>query len=195
MIQLTIPRQETAIRKKRQERDALLKNQAEAASKKRKHAAEAAEKAQKVPKMMKKQNEEEGMKMNFEFQEYGANDATPAESKPTPAAIISRSNLPDLLPDEYLQDDEEFGSPTNLELEVARTKPRKMKFTDLVEKKPKDRRKGSTTYQVSEIRSKHLAPKSSFRAKTTKESWLKGRAPNSGGGVRKVASVGFFKKK
>jgi hypothetical protein len=123
-----------------------------------------------------------------------AGKGRPVENMITPMSI-SRSNLPDLLPEEYLEDDDDPEPLPTQEMEVARIKPKKIKFADLVEKKPKDRRKGSTTYRVSEVRSKHLAPKSSVHAKAMKESWMKGRISNGFGGGRKVASGGFFKKK
>lgn len=151
-------RQDTSIRKKRQERDAQLKKQAETARRKRKH-----------PKQAK------------------ANGGKPRES------VIKKPSFHHFLPDEYLEDNEEHGVHSEIPLVVARTKPKKIKFTDLVEKKPKDRRKSTTTYRVSEICSNYLAPKSSFHAKTTKEAWLKGRA-STGGGAQRSASVGFFKK-
>lgn len=162
-----------------------MKKQAEAVIKKR----ERAEKAEKKTTKEAKQDREADEQMDLNIQV--AEDTAPVEKR----TIINTSNLPDLLPDEYLQDDEDSESLADLDLEVTRTKPKRMKFSDLVEKKPKDRRKGSTTYRVLEIRSKNLAPKSSFHAKNTKESWLKGRGPMGAGGVRKVASGGFFKKK
>ena len=178
-------RQETAIRKKRQERDATLKKQAETAAKKRERAEKKA--AKKKAKEMNRDHENGDTAM-LEVQDM--EDTAPAKKK----TVINSSNLPDLLPDEYLQDDEETESLADLDLDVTRTKPKRMKFSDLVEKKPKDRKVGSTTYRVSESRNKLLAPKSSFHAKNTKESWLKGRGPIGKGGVRKVASGGFFKK-
>lgn len=170
------------MRRKRQEREAKLKEQAEATAKKR--ARE--EKAEKRRQAKRDREAKEQMQLE------GNSDEDVA---PVAKTIISTSNLPYLLPDEYLQDDEEIESLAGSELEVASTKPKKMKLLDLVEKKPKDRKKGSTTYRVSEVSSKNLAPKSSCRAKSTKEAWLKGRGPMSAGGVRKVASSGFFKKK
>lgn len=183
MVCLINDRQENAIRRKRQERDARLKKQSEKANKKRKRAEEAHEKERKIAKL----DGETKKDANFESEQLVM------ESK---ALIlpISRSKLPDLLPDEYLQDDSESEEAEDHELEVVRTKPRTMTFGDLVVKKPKDRRKGSTTYRVSELHSKNLAPKSSFYARSTKESWLKGRAGKGAGGSRKVVSGGFFKK-
>jgi U3 small nucleolar RNA-associated protein 16 len=175
-------RQEAAVRKKRQERDAVLKKQADVAAKRRKREAEKAE------KLSKKARKAEA--------EAKAEEANIDTEKAMPTPLISRSNIPDLLPEEYLQDDDEDSDELDgSETEVVRRNPKKMKFSELVEKKPKDRRKGSTTYRVSEVQSRILAPKPSFHAKATKESWLKGRAGKGPGGIRKVASTGFFKKK
>jgi U3 small nucleolar RNA-associated protein 16 len=102
--------------------------------------------------------------------------------------------LPDLLPAEYLQD-EEPESAALTDSEPTEKKAKKIKFTDLVEKKPKDRRKGSTIYRVSEVRSTKLAPKASPAARSLKESWLQGRSGRVLGTNRKPFSSGFFKKK
>ena len=157
----------------------MLKKQAESAAKKRKRTEEREKRDQKMSKEKKEEEED-----------------TPTQAENTVAPIsISRSNLPDLLPDEYLHDDSESEELMDLDLEKPRQNSKKMKFTDLTEKKPKDRRKGSTTYRVSEARSMNLAPKSSFHARSVKEAWLKGRAGNGASGSRKVASGGFFKKR
>lgn len=181
---LIIHRQESVIRKKRQDRAALLKRQAETASKKRKRAEEVENKSQRETKL-------EDTKMDDEPE--GTHVVQDTNTK-TPIPAVNRSDLPDLLPDEYLQDESESEDVIDPQTDV-RKKPKKMKFADLVEKKPKDRRKGLTTYRVSEVCDKNLAPKSSFHARSTKEAWLKGRAGSSGGGGRKVVSGRFFKKK
>jgi hypothetical protein len=166
---LILPRQESAIRQKRKDRDAALKQQAQVANRKRK----------------RKTIEEEAQ--------------TPALVQPLPDStnvpkFAAGSALPDLLPEEYLQDDDlETGSLSGNEIPVKKAK--KMKFADLVEKKPKDRRKGSTTYRVSEVISTKLAPKASFNARSTKESWLQGRPGKALVTNRKSFSTGFFKKR
>jgi len=75
-------------------------------------------------------------------------------------------------------------------------KSKKYKRTNLVDKKPKDRRKGSTIYRVAETSaSSHMAPKASAQARATKEAWLKGRSGKSVGPIRKSLSNGFLKSK
>lgn len=98
------------------------------------------------------------------------------------------SSLPEFLPEEYLEDDESDDEMA-LDLVKPTKRAKKTKFAELIEKKPKDVRKGSTTYRVAEARSTKLAPKSSFNARAVKESWLQGRAGSS----RKSVSSGFFK--
>jgi hypothetical protein len=183
-------RQEAAIRKKRQERNAKLKEQADAANEKRKDA-ERAEKIEPSPAEPTVKHGGENQK------DLGVQDAAGSERIAPPVSInvLKTSKLPELLPDEYLQDDNDRKSLEGQEVEITRTKSKKTKFLDLLDKKPKDRRIGTTTYRVSEVSNKKLAPKSSFHARNTKESWLKGRGPMSGGGVRKVASTSFVKKK
>jgi U3 small nucleolar RNA-associated protein 16 len=169
---LTINRQESALRQKRKERDTVLKKQAESASKKRKREAVRG-KAKGSKKVGSRENQD--------------------EHKLLPKFAIGTA-LPDLLPAEYLQD-EESENGALIDSEPAEKKPKKMKFTDLVEKKPKDRRKGSTIYRVSEVRSTKLAPKASPTARSLKESWLQGRPGKVLGTNRKPFSGGFFKKK
>lgn len=156
-------RQESAIKQKRKERDAVLKKQAEAAGKKRKRAI-----VEEIMPNPEKTKRSEGTQ-NF-----------------------ARGPLPDFLPAEFLEDnDEEPQAPSGSELPVR--KVRKMKFTDLIEKNPKDLRKGSTTYRVSEVRSTKLAPKASFQARSLKESWLQGRPGSVLGTNRKPWSSGFLR--
>lgn len=125
----------------------------------------------------------DAMQASDEDEEAEVHGATAATFK-----LSSSRTLPEFLPEEYLEDEE---SEDDMELELAQPvkKAKKIKFTELLEKKPKDYRKGSTTYRVAEARSTKMAPKSSFNARKVKESWLQGRA----GAVRKPMSSGFFK--
>lgn len=104
----------------------------------------------------------------------------------------NRASLPDLLPSEFLDDDESEESDNDIMMEEAQRMPKKIKFADLVEKKPKDLRKGSTTFRVAESRSMLLAPKASSQARKTKETWLQGRPGKNGATNRKPFSSGFF---
>jgi U3 small nucleolar RNA-associated protein 16 len=107
---------------------------------------------------------------------------------------FTRGPLPDLLPAEFLEDDDDE-SLAHPDPEFPVKKAKKMKFTDLVERKPKDIRRGSTIYRVSEIRSTKLAPKASVQARSLKESWLQGRPGKLIGTNRMPWASGFFKKK
>lgn len=99
--------------------------------------------------------------------------AEPHTKEPIPQEVTSKYSLPDLLPLEYLNDDEDpqIQSSTS-KLPVAR--PRKIKF-DVLEQKIKDRRVGNTTYRVCKASSKSLAPKAALNARKIKEAWLQGR--------------------
>jgi hypothetical protein len=100
------------------------------------------------------------------------------------------NRLPDFLPEEFLEDGE---SEDEMAVEAIKRprKAKRTKFTELIDQKTKDIRRGSTTYRVAEARSTNLAPKSSFNARSVKESWQRGRV----GSNRKAVSTGFFKKR
>ena len=109
-------------------------------------------------------------------------------------ASTKLTKLPALLPAEYLEDDD-MHAPTPLLIEVPRQKTKKTKFHDVVVKKPKDRKKGTTIYRVGESQNTRLAPRFSVQAKSTKESWLQGRSGKrlGSGSNRKPLNAGFFK--
>ncbi|TAQ86713.1 hypothetical protein B7494_g4963 [Chlorociboria aeruginascens] len=168
-----IERQESAIRNKRKERDAFLKRQAESVNKKRKHIEESEEE-------IESSNEEEDEAMGGE------------DTGPRSKHRHGKASIPNLLPAEYLEDKEDEEVQDVVEPPI---KTNKLKFLELAEKKPKDRRIGSTTYRVSEtVRIAHLAPKSSFQARSIKEAWLQGR-PGKNGSKRKPFTNSFFKSK
>jgi U3 small nucleolar RNA-associated protein 16 len=180
-------RRESSIRKKRKQRDAILKQQA---SKKRKRGDLGAG--------LKEIAAVEISRLGYPsdiLQSIDANDQDDNEAKAVPAKapalkIRSGTTLPEFLPEEYLQDGESDDSltldPIQRSMEVQKTK-----FTGRVKKTPKNYRKGSTTYRVAEVRSTKMAPKSSFNARSVKESWLQGRSGSS----RKSFSSGFFNAK
>lgn len=107
---------------------------------------------------------------------------------------INEHNLPDLLPLEYLEDT--VDEPTTLaETESMQPRPKKTKFLDLVEKKAKDKKKGSTTYRVRESKQDtRLAPKVSKSSMSMKEAWLNGgvRKDGKGGSLRKPMKSSFL---
>jgi U3 small nucleolar RNA-associated protein 16 len=108
--------------------------------------------------------------------------------------VFDSTNLPEFLPEEYLQDDSDSeASPLASEQPAKRIQ--KAKFASIVEKKPKDRRKGSTIYRVAETSSRKLAPKASLGARNMKQDWLQGRSGSGIGASRKAFNTGFFKKK
>ena len=103
---------------------------------------------------------------------------------PQKVKFSRESDLPEFLPAEFLNDDDDSEtSPTESTLQPMI--PRKTKQISLEEKKPKDRRKGSTIYRVSEATDMRLAPKASRRARSEK-------AQKMHGGNRKPFSKSFF---
>ncbi|RDW65364.1 hypothetical protein BP5796_10056 [Coleophoma crateriformis] len=190
--------QESKNRKKRRERDAFLKQQAEKATKKRKQQEDAAGRS-----MESDASDSEGdnsAAFNVDVANVEASVESPEESSADvlvgvlnkKSAINKRASLPDLLPSEFLDDGESEESDNEVVVEESQRKSKKIKFSDLVEKKPKDLRKGSTTFRVAESRSKLLAPKASIQARKTKEEWIQGRPGKNGAKNRKPFSSGFF---
>lgn len=108
---------------------------------------------------------------------------------------IRGSTLPDLLPAEFLQDEEETPSTTGLEVKVPKLEGKKTKFADEVNPKPMDRRIGTTTYRVAKPRAIELAPKASAHARSLKDEWMQGRSGKKGISNRKPFSSGFFVKR
>jgi U3 small nucleolar RNA-associated protein 16 len=177
-------RQEAATRKKRRDRDALLRSQAEAASHKR--------------KLTDPQTSGNSTK-----------DDTPQPSKTSESTAtltkdsilstktrVDRTQLPEFLPAEFLEEDEDVDMDDIIPSRSLQVKPKKIKFSDIVEKKPKDRTVGSTTFRVAENgENRHLAPKAAKNARSTKEAWLAGRSGKGGAGGdnRRAVGGGFFK--
>lgn len=166
VLKLITFRQEAAIRSKRQAQDEVLKKQAQAASRKRKRNDTDETKDPKAA-------------------------PTKANTSTTPVKFKIGDPLPALLPAEYLQDSAPLAL-TDPDIDLSITKPKKTKFANLVDKKPKDRRKGSTTYRVAEVSNAKLTPKASFNARATREAWLKGRTGKGVGTERKPFRSGFF---
>ncbi|KFY27209.1 hypothetical protein V493_03641 [Pseudogymnoascus sp. VKM F-4281 (FW-2241)] len=140
---------EAAERQKRKDRDAQLKAQAKAA-KKRKHA-----------------DEELDESATIENSSITIEPAGRASTKPR----FDRTTLPDLLPEEFLED-----AVSEDEAPVQVEKPRvskKIKFA-YEEKKPKDKKLGSTTYRVAQVEKEGFAPKVSHNTVSSKAS-LQGR--------------------
>jgi hypothetical protein len=105
---------------------------------------------------------------------------------------IRGSTLPDLLPAEFLQDEEKTPSTAEVEAIQPKSKGTKTTFADVVNAVPKDRRIGTTTYRVAKPRSLELAPKASAQARSMKDDWMQGRSGKKGVSNRKPFSSGFF---
>ncbi|PGH09039.1 hypothetical protein AJ79_05768 [Helicocarpus griseus UAMH5409] len=115
----------------------------------------------------------------------------------------SRS-LPTLLPDEILNAEPSAYIPTFSEIESNSTRkmPKKHKFLDKVEKRPKDIKVRGTSIRVLESSGSgsgcaSLPPKTSKGTRRVKESWMAGnRTLPSGGSLRRITagSGGFVRK-
>ncbi|KAE9367907.1 hypothetical protein N431DRAFT_486905 [Stipitochalara longipes BDJ] len=184
----------SASRKKRKDRNEVLKKQAES-SKKRKledglinHTKKAkhSTKGDNVPSTKEDRNPNENESYVVAEEIVIQNDVT----KPMP--LSSKRALPDILPAEYLVD----AKPEDIlpfdQFPIKKAKRTKFHFS--TEKEPKDRRVGSTTYRVTKASSTNLAPKSSSQARNMKDSWLQGRSGKKIGTDRISFAKGFFKK-
>ncbi|KFX90627.1 hypothetical protein O988_08110 [Pseudogymnoascus sp. VKM F-3808] len=153
---------EAAERQKRKDRDAQLKAQAQAA-KKRKHAEESLDES-----------------ATLENSSIGI-DVGRASAKPR----FDRSTLPDLLPEDFLEDEESEDEAPVVE---EKRQPKKIKFA-YEEKKPKDKRLGSTTFRVAQVAKEGFAPKVSRTTASAKASLQGSRK----GQVRKPVSSGMLR--
>ncbi|KAL3419245.1 hypothetical protein PVAG01_09467 [Phlyctema vagabunda] len=182
----------SAARTKRKERDALLKEQAKNTVKKRKrdNVAESEHDKEEV-------SADEDIESSEEAADDGEDDAmilagSEFASVPLKTTFTRGDELPDFLPAEYLAENDASESEDEVEHEQLVQRSKRTKFTDLGEKKPKDLRKGSTTFRVAKSNNPLLAPKASNQARLTKEAWLQGRPGKNGVTNRRPFSSGFF---
>ena len=171
---------EAAERQKRKERDEKLRKQAEAA-KRRKAVEEVKSKMMPVDELESESEEDESMTLQEESSPVLETQREIAREK---KIKFDRNNLPDLLPEEFL-DDEDAMDVDDEEEKVVK-KARKITFAR-EEKKVKDVTLGHTTFRVQKKSKAGLAPKVNKRAKMLKEALLGGRK----GQIRK-APTGFF---
>ncbi|RFU33525.1 hypothetical protein B7463_g2822, partial [Scytalidium lignicola] len=180
-----VEEQQLTERKKRKERDARLKKQAETAGKKRKKATQIEEDEESLSEIELESDEN----LNAKTQ----NKKRRSDGDETTVTLTGRKqkDLPFYLPEELLEDDEEEPA---MDLDLVREvkRPKKIKFSELLEKKPKDKRVGSTIYRVAGVSHPSLAPKATQQARSTKEQWLKGRSGKAVGIQRKPFKSGFF---
>lgn len=99
--------------------------------------------------------------------------------------------LSDALDEAELQDSSSESDSESENEPMSRSNRTKFELT--LDRAPKDRKVGTTTYRVTKVQTKNLAPKSGKRAKDTKEAWLQGRNGKKGlGALRKPVKKGFF---
>ncbi|KAI1003273.1 hypothetical protein K3495_g4933 [Podosphaera aphanis] len=117
------------------------------------------------------------------------------ETEPAKLSFNHQDALPELLPMEYLEDDDSDDSPrpSVSSRQPKPNRPKRIKFDNLVEKPPKDYHVGSTTYRVLQPSCQELAPKAAFGARRTKETWLQGRTGKKQGSNRQQFSKSFVK--
>ncbi|KAE8446815.1 hypothetical protein EG329_011592 [Mollisiaceae sp. DMI_Dod_QoI] len=179
-----VKEQLSASRQKRKERDEALRKQSESA-KKRKPKTQ-------TPEVLEHEVIEiESDDPEVEDNSLAVDDIGIEEDEIPRTRIASYRALPDLLPMEYLEDDD-VAEVVAME-EQPRNVSTKRKFKDLSEKKPKDRRIGATTYRVTKVQSTNLAPKAAHHARSMKELWLQGRSGKKIDPSRKPFSKSFFK--
>ncbi|KAM3068026.1 hypothetical protein ACMFMG_011074 [Clarireedia jacksonii] len=210
--------QAALIKKKRQEKDAVLKRQA-VASKKRKLETDPLETMLPPAQKAKVDSNPSEQAPETETETEPADDVEIEsntldgdgtadgrldydsendieEIRRTFAPPLSRRPLPDLLPEELLEDDDEDMSDQGV-LVNGEKKPKFTKKKDILgalgEKKIKDKRVGNTTFRVVEKGSQYLAPKVSLHAKVLKDAWLQGRGKGGVVGAnRKVFNKSFL---
>ncbi|KAI9649493.1 hypothetical protein NHQ30_002070 [Ciborinia camelliae] len=206
-----IEEQEAASKKKRQEKNALLQRQSEVSSKKRKLDVTSGQDEMLPPAQKSKIEEtlvpgtngrgdiemdEESNTLEGEGTADGRLDSEDdIEEIDRTFAPPGHLPLPDLLPAEYLEDDDDTPKSTHLHSSLPTRLPKANKLRNLLEKRPKDKRVGSTTFRVAESRNTHLPPKASNQARALKESWLQGRAGTKTKPNRKPFNQGFIKPK
>lgn len=123
------------------------------------------------------EEDEEGEEEHLQSTDRGFRHSKPGE-------------LPGLLPIELLQDDDETSTaPGSHE---AQPQAKRIKFTDLVEKAPKDRRIGSTMYRINKPRNVQLAPTAHSQSRNIKEAWMQGQKGKNRRKIRKPFSKGFL---
>ena len=170
---------EAANRQKRRERDEKLRIQADA-SKKRKAVEEQKAKMMPIDELDSESEEDESVTLQEEFSPVLETAHTVAREK---KIKFDRNNLPDLLPEEFLNDEDRMDVDED---ERPVKKAKKITFAR-EEKKVKDVTLGHTTFRVQKKTKMGLAPKANKRAKMLKEALLGGRK----GQIRK-APTGFF---
>lgn len=171
---------EAAERLKRKERDEKLRKQSEAA-KKRKAVEEEKSKMMPVDELESESEEDESMTLQEESSPVLETAKKMAREK---KIKFDRNNLPDLLPEEFLDDEDAMDVDEEEQKTVKKAK--KISFAR-EEKKVKDVTLGHTTFRVQKKSKAGLAPKANKRAKMLKEALLGGRK----GQIRKAAT-GFF---
>lgn len=172
---LTVYRQQADKKKRRKERDSLLKTQAESSKKKR--------------------NDELDLRARFSTQDTTSESVTMTGYEPPKQVTSSRgASLPALLPKELLEG-EPAPRPLTPPMNISSVKPSTSNKLRLQAKSkaPKDMQRGSLRIRVLETDQSLLPPKASKSSKAIRESWLAGRRGSSF--VRRKKQGGGFVRK
>ena len=167
--------------KKRKEKEEKLKAQASAAKKRKLEEEKAANEAEAAEGSA---SEDEDESMTLQEESSPTLEIRKEATRETKKIKFDRHNLPDLLPEDLLEDEDAMD--VDSEEEERPKKARKIKFAQ-EEKRIKDVTLGHTTFRVQKNSKAGLAPKANKRAKMLKEALLGKRK----GQIRK-APTGFF---
>ncbi|KAH8594984.1 hypothetical protein B0O99DRAFT_595027 [Bisporella sp. PMI_857] len=167
-----IKEQQAELKSKRRDREAALQKQASASNKRKRDRHTTAPSSSKKPRLSPS---EDAMDLS---------ETTSTTLKPT---HVTRAEIPEFLPEEYLEEDSDNDIPI-VEKELLVQRKKKFNHRDLLGEKLKDRRRGGTIYRVSQAASVKLAPKANLQAKDNLARMMKG-------GNRKPSSGSFFKKR
>jgi hypothetical protein len=127
-----------------------------------------------------------------EMEEIPKSDYVEAQPSPKKARFAfsddeDTAGHPELLPES--EEDE----PHITDAVSSKSLAKQTNFTQLLEKKPKDRRNGSTTYRVADTSCIIFPPKADLTTRMTKETWMHNR-PGKGSSKKRVSWNGDFMK-
>lgn len=172
VLLLTICRQESVLRQKRKYRETALNRQTDAANKKRKRESE--------------------------IEERRAKKSQPVEpivddSPPSPKKNRLNDKASPEVPTNILPDFPEYESTASATLSLS-TEQKLVQFgSRYTTEKPKDRRKGATTYRVVEAASSLFPPKADLNSRTVKDTWRQNRPGKGESKNRQGWKGGFLK--
>ncbi|KAI9799087.1 MAG: hypothetical protein M1833_004281 [Piccolia ochrophora] len=172
-----------ATKRKRKDRDTRLKGQAASSQKRRKRE---------VRNDLSLGSTSENLGVKDKKSAFKALEHPSLEGPRT----FSTNSIPALLPAELLETEPPERPPTPpMDTKNEPKRPKKIKFLDVDERRPKDVKRGRVKVRVLETFQEHLAPKVGKESKGLKEAWLAGRQAKGGSGVqRRSIHRGFLRR-